>query len=1108
MARPVKRPPSDSEDEAKADHSPTASKRPRASPPLSDGHHDDGSIEDEEMMGDEVDELVDEEDQSIYDMSRSNGGGMEAEMGVIEKISLTNFMCHDRLEVRLGSKLNFVIGHNGSGKSAILTAITIALGGKATATSRGNSLKSFVKEGKQAAIVEVTLKNQGPEAFRYKEYGDKIIVERMIRADGTGSWKTKDHMNRIVSVKREELNAICDHANIQVDNPMNILTQDAARSFLSGSHSDEKYQFFLRGTQLAQLASEYDIVQANMQRIRLAVGRGEEALPALAEKAREANSQLEVLQRARNQKDQIQTLRSEIVWAYVAEKEDEWEEVLLRSERQTNRRKKVESELAKCKEEEEKHEATISEFEQKTGENAERETPLLLKMKELKEQERLYHREIVNAQQEKSTLNDQYKRLKLQIDGLLHRIEVETRRSKDGNHGKRTALLNQQRQDELEKKKLEKEEADEKDRSGEYDREVGQIDREISLLEGKRDHYRSILSHNESLLRRMEGVKTNRLTAFGQNIPVLLNLIDRETRWRQKPVGPIGNHVKLTDGKWAPVLESVLGNTLNGFCVTSAHDRNLLQELKRRANCVEIPILTGSDEAFDYSGGEPESNVLTILRVLQIENGFLTRQLINAVHIEQSALVTARVEGDRLMRKKLRNVKACFSMDMYRLGGGNVGSSTQSLQSHNGPPRLSMDIEGQAREAREKQRDAQEHVIGITREIETYQLRRNAALESRRESRQRIPAIQRQARQKHAEIERIDEELREDEPTNIAALVEAKKDAELEQEKIQEKIQTVLETIDFNEKKMKPFNEERLKMKAKVETMQEQSKTLIPMLEEAAKSRLQAHKSGLYRQAQLEEAITKEEDLKASAKTLENEVTSRTKRAEEHCERVPTTKSSKEYEKEIESVEQQILAATRLHGQDPEAVTLLVKQCSADFQKAQADIEVLKEVYADLKEAVDIRLRKWRLFRRTISVRAKNSFAHYLNNRGYNGNIHFDHNKGTLKLSVQTDETSGPRPEKDPKSLSGGEKSFSTVSLLLALWESIGCPIRCLDEFDVFMDAVNRKISMSMMIEAARGANGVQYVLITPQAMSNVNLGSDVRVIRLRDPERNQTTLD
>lgn len=38
----------------------------------------------------------------------------EAEIGVIEKINLTNFMCHNRLEVNLGPKLNFIIGNNGS----------------------------------------------------------------------------------------------------------------------------------------------------------------------------------------------------------------------------------------------------------------------------------------------------------------------------------------------------------------------------------------------------------------------------------------------------------------------------------------------------------------------------------------------------------------------------------------------------------------------------------------------------------------------------------------------------------------------------------------------------------------------------------------------------------------------------------------------------------------------------------------------------------------------------------------------------------------------------------------------------------------------------------
>lgn len=72
-----------------------------------------------------------------------------AENGIIEEIRCTNFMCHEQLTVTLGPLINFIIGHNGSGKSAVLTALTLCLGGKATSTNRGQNLKSFIKEGRE-----------------------------------------------------------------------------------------------------------------------------------------------------------------------------------------------------------------------------------------------------------------------------------------------------------------------------------------------------------------------------------------------------------------------------------------------------------------------------------------------------------------------------------------------------------------------------------------------------------------------------------------------------------------------------------------------------------------------------------------------------------------------------------------------------------------------------------------------------------------------------------------------------------------------------------------------------------------------------------------------
>ena len=72
-----------------------------------------------------------------------------AENGIIEQVVCHNFMCHKKLVVNFGPLINFIIGHNGSGKSAVLTALTLCLGGKATSTNRGQNLKAFIKEGEE-----------------------------------------------------------------------------------------------------------------------------------------------------------------------------------------------------------------------------------------------------------------------------------------------------------------------------------------------------------------------------------------------------------------------------------------------------------------------------------------------------------------------------------------------------------------------------------------------------------------------------------------------------------------------------------------------------------------------------------------------------------------------------------------------------------------------------------------------------------------------------------------------------------------------------------------------------------------------------------------------
>ena len=45
----------------------------------------------------------------------------------------------------------------------------------------------------------------------------------------------------VISTKKEELTTICESLQIQVENPLNILTQDTAKMFLSNSTPVQKY---------------------------------------------------------------------------------------------------------------------------------------------------------------------------------------------------------------------------------------------------------------------------------------------------------------------------------------------------------------------------------------------------------------------------------------------------------------------------------------------------------------------------------------------------------------------------------------------------------------------------------------------------------------------------------------------------------------------------------------------------------------------------------------------------------------------------------------------------------------------------------------------------
>ena len=62
-------------------------------------------------------------------------------------------------------RLTFLCGENGSGKSAVLSAIVFGLGKTAKQVGRGTANSDFIRTGEKSTTVEIKLLNRGEDAW-------------------------------------------------------------------------------------------------------------------------------------------------------------------------------------------------------------------------------------------------------------------------------------------------------------------------------------------------------------------------------------------------------------------------------------------------------------------------------------------------------------------------------------------------------------------------------------------------------------------------------------------------------------------------------------------------------------------------------------------------------------------------------------------------------------------------------------------------------------------------------------------------------------------------------------------------------------------------------
>ena len=80
------------------------------------------------------------------------------------------------------------------------------------------------------------------------------------------------------------------------------------------------------------------------------------------------------------------------------------------------------------------------------------------------------------------------------------------------------------------------------------------------------------------------------------------------------------------------------------------------------------------------------------------------------------------------------------------------------------------------------------------------------------------------------------------------------------------------------------------------------------------------------------------------------------------------------------------------------------------------------------------------------------------------------------------------------------------MCLLLALGDSLETPFRILDEFDICLDSEARRLTIKSLIHVAKTSmSRRQFVFITPQDLSAIQVDDDITIHQMQPPRADAT---
>lgn len=996
----------------------------------------------------------------------------QARAGQVATITLVNFMCHEHLTMDFGPNVTFISGSNGSGKSAALTALQCCLGARARDTGRFKSVHGFVKHGMPYALVSVTLCNEGPDAYRAEELGPRITIERRINSGTGGHIKIRDAQGRERMSGAKEVTALMDHFCINAANPVVVLTQDLARGFAGQASEGAKFQFFEEAMHFQEIGANLRLANERLE-CMLAANKGDEAGLQGAEADLGAKkSRLELLRGVEAWRATHVKLAKGLVWKAVAETEADIQEV---------------------------------------------ERDLATTFPESAEQARA---DAKAACARKDELDVAISREEAKVNGLKEAIEGVTQ-TVQALRAKKAAGVQELSSARADLRRLEGELAGMRS-------EHQSMAEAISEVDG-----RGAAEQRARLERSGAAVRAAELEAQ------VRRAIEAAPRsFTRRPIGPVGAALALKDDVWALAVECAIGRTLPNFLVHSHEDARALRTLMTRCNCRATVIVYNFDHPPHvvpaHLAAAPD--VLTVERALVFppgaEGSVLRNVLMDHQNIER--VVLERTADDALRRMRdLAFMRRHQITSVWSAGGHQayLRGSNEVLTAPNRRlvPSLSRDTSqaeamaqqdlAEARAQLEQQRAEERRLAS---EAAACAALRHQAEAGMQQAREHLSQLEQGLADARTQAEAVREEAVAGENdshakrlaelagdiASSAAQAEARRDAVARLEAAQAELEVRWQEAQG----AAPASAREL----------EKAQTVI---EDCARERALCHEKETEAWAHLDQVEQSSERAQAVLDQLEAVLMQQLASAEQVCPLAEGEAALEALTREVgegggpnlgarggdgtpgEATDSAVPDPTAADPLSTCALLAWLTQLSARIARREREagaalgdlqlevtrgerrLAAMRGAHARsdamcslLRASARERVKKLRRLQRSVATLLDRHFGSYLGMRGHAGSVTVDYETRRLRMEVHI---AGGARVTDMNALSGGERSIATVCLIMAMgYVGQGAPFSCMDEFDVFMDAINRRVALQFLLEFAYKFQDRQFIYLTPQDLT------------------------